>query len=104
MPKIPTHLYADSVTEALHAHAGTAHLRVRAHGSVLTVESGPADDAFAHARLRHKGPTLWALEMPARGGRWQRTGVEGTWEGLVQTLVQEFGWTLTPVHAEPGAN
>lgn len=73
------------------------HLRARKRGRVVTILSGPEDDAHEHVRLRRDTVHLWLLEMPARGGRWDRTPFRDSVERLVDLLQTEFGWTLAPL-------
>jgi len=107
MPTPPTKLLAPGVERQLHEYEGLGHLRVRARGEVLTIESGPAEDPTQHARLRRLTVSLWTLEMAARGGRWEPTPFRATKELLVTALVEQFGWVLTPQDEmpwEPGVN
>lgn len=87
--------------EWLHDHFATTeslkHLRARRRGRVVTVESGPTDDPIVHARFRRDTVHLWMLEMPARGGRWDRTPFRDTVEHLMELLEATFPWTLTPI-------
>lgn len=88
-------------------YEGLSHLRVRARGAVLTIESGPENDPHAHARLRRETVSLWSLDMAGRGGRWESTGLRDLRPTLVTALVEQFGWVLTPQDDspwEPGAN
>lgn len=75
---------------------GLEHLRVRARGPVLTVESGPMDDPVRHVRFRRDTVHLWLVEMPVRGGTWQKTPFRGVLDELVDTVVTTFPWTLAP--------
>lgn len=79
---------------------GIDHLRVRRRADLLTLESGPADDPFAHARLRRVAVSLWRLEMP-EGRGWAATPVRGQIDAVLTTLVEEFGWTLEPLDEDP---
>jgi hypothetical protein len=40
---------------------------------------------------------MWVLEMATHTGRWQPSGVEGPLERLVETLITDFGWTLSRI-------
>lgn len=80
-------------------HDELAHLRARRRGRLVTVESGPHDDAVAHVRFRRDTVHLWLLEMPARGGKWQGTPYRDQIENLMRVVETEFAWTLSPVHA-----
>jgi hypothetical protein len=73
-----------------------SHLKVRARGSILTLES---TDTFGntcpHARLRKKSVHKYELEMPVRRG-WEATFIEGSDEELMNLLVEKFPWALSP--------
>ncbi len=88
--------HADGLRDRLHAR-GFDHLRVRKRGSVLTIESGPADDPWRHARLNRDTVHLWTLMMGVRGRRWETTPFRGTLDELVDLLAENFPWTLAPV-------
>ncbi|MCA9628727.1 MAG: hypothetical protein KC766_13710 [Myxococcales bacterium] len=91
---------ADSLRDRLHEKYGLTHLRVRKHGKVLTLESGPDGDAWPHARFRRDTVHLWLLEMPGRGGRWERTPFRDLLDNLVELVVTQFSWTIAPVFDE----
>lgn len=76
---------------------GHEHLRVRKHGALLVIESGPDDDPVNHARFRRDTVHYWTLEMATHTGKWERTGLRGTLDDLRQMLVDTFGWTLTAI-------
>ena len=98
MPSLSAKDWASGFTERLHAYPGLQHLRVRVRADTLILESGPVDDAFAHARMRRLSATLWTLEMPSRSGRWDPTGIRDTVDKVVVTLAEQIGWTLEPSH------
>lgn len=81
------------------AHDQLGHLRARRRGRVVTVESGPKGDVVPHVRFRRDTVHLWHLEMPGRGGKWDRTPYRGTIENLMDIVETQFPWTLTPIHA-----
>ena len=97
MAKFPvTEFEVASVQRWLRERPMTRHVRVRKRADTLVLESGPADDPFPHARLRRVAVHLWTLEMPS-GKRWQPSGDRGQKEMLLDLLVQQYGWMLTPV-------
>ena len=51
-----------------------------------------------HVRFRRDTVHLWLLEMPMRGGRWDRTPYRDPLEKLMALVEAQFPWTLTPVH------
>ncbi len=107
MPSLPTKFLASDVERQLHEHAELSHLRVRARGEILNIESGPDADPTRHARLRRETVNLWALEVAVRGDRWDPTGYRDGMEPLVTALVKQFGWVLAPRDEtpwEPGSN
>jgi hypothetical protein len=87
---------ASGVAQALEKY-GFEHLRVRAHGKTLTIESGPEDDPVKHARLRRDTVDLWILYVADHRGRFSPTGLRATWPTLVDALVRDFGWLLEPI-------
>ncbi|RME51972.1 MAG: hypothetical protein D6790_19145 [Caldilineae bacterium] len=80
-------------------HSHLNHLRARRRGKVVTVESGPADDPVRHVRFRRDTVHLWILEMPIRGGKWDRTPFRAQIEELMDIVETQFPWTLAPIHA-----
>jgi hypothetical protein len=80
---------------------GFPHLRVRRRRGLIVVESGPAKAPFAHARFRQDTVHLWRLEMPDGDGRWQTTPYRALLDALLDTLIDDFPWTLAAVHAKP---
>ncbi len=101
MGKLSAKTTAPHLRERLGAYNHLGHIRVRARGAVLTLESGPEDDPVLHARFRRDTVHQWLLEMPARGGRWDRTGMRDTIDNLVEALVANFPWMLEPVAENP---
>ena len=74
-----------------------SHLKVRARGDLLTIESqDDIGNIYPHARLRRKSIHKWFLEMPVRRG-WESTFIEGTIPELLECLRTQFGWTLAPL-------
>jgi hypothetical protein len=80
-------------------HDELGHLRARRRGRVVTVESGPPGDVVPHVRFRRDTVHLWFLEMPARGGKWERTPYRANIEDLMALVEAQFPWTLSPIHA-----
>jgi len=87
---------ADAVLDRLHGGEGFAHLRVRNRADLITIESGPKDDPIPHARIRRVAVSLWTLEMASHTGRWEKTPYRALRDDIVDTLMQDFGWTLEP--------
>ncbi len=86
-----------AVERYLHKEAGLDHLRARSRADLVVIESGPADDPVPHARLRRAGAGTWRLEMATHTGRWEKTPIDGQLNEVRETLVQDFGWELTPI-------
>jgi len=95
----PHHL--QSVEEFLRGQAGLEHLRSRSRADVITLESGPDEDPFLHARLRRVAVSLWRLEMPTRSGRWEPTPIRGPLSEVLTSLISDFGWVLEQVDENP---
>ena len=96
MPALATKQLVASVERQLHRQEGLGHLRVRAYGPLLTIESGPTRCPVRHARLRRETVSLWSLEIAGPAGAWQPTALRDTKERLLAVLVEQFGWVLTP--------
>jgi hypothetical protein len=76
---------------------GHGHLRVRRHGALLVIESGLEDDPVRHARFRRVTVQYWTLEMATHTGQWQPTGLRAGLDEVRESLVRDFGWTLSPI-------
>ena len=72
-------------------------MRARKYGSAVLVESGPSDHPVKHFRLRRETVHLWCLDMANHRGQWERTPFRAGLDELVQTVVDDFSWTLTPI-------
>ena len=88
--------HAGDVEKPLEAR-GFAHLRVRARGAALTIESGPENDPIRHARFKRDTVHLWILEIADHKGRFSPTGLRNDLPTLVDALIRDFGWTLEPI-------
>jgi hypothetical protein len=97
-PDLPKHI-ADELQAAsladLVRRKGLTHLRVRRHGVLLIVESGPNDDPIPHLRFRRLGAHIWRVEMPTHSDGWEVTPLRGPIEKLLDYVVAELPWTLT---------
>jgi hypothetical protein len=89
--------HVDQVAQAFAEYEGLEHLRVRRRADLIVVESGQADDSIPHARFRRVAAHIWVLEMATHTGRWQPSGVRGPLDRLIETLIHDFGWTLSPI-------
>ncbi|HEY3447923.1 MAG TPA: hypothetical protein VGK67_16325 [Myxococcales bacterium] len=83
--------------QILREHPEHKHLRVRAKGDLVTLESGPEDDPIPHVRFRRATVQWWFLEMPTHTGRWEKTPYRATMRELFAIVEEQFGWTLEPV-------
>lgn len=91
----------DDVREFLNNREGLEHIRARSRSDVITLESGPKDDPYRHARIRRVSVHLWKLEMATHSGRWEPTPVRGPMDEVLTMLVDTFGWTLSPIFENP---
>jgi hypothetical protein len=73
------------------------HLRVRRHGLLLVVESGPDGDPIPHLRFRRLGAHIWQVEMPTHSDGWEVTPFRGQIEKLLDSMLTEAPWTLAPL-------
>jgi hypothetical protein len=98
MPKLLAEdRHVDQIAQAFAEYEGLEHLRVRRRADLVVVESGHAGDPVPHARFRRVAARVWALEMATHTGRWQPSGVTGALERVLEALIQDFGWTLSPI-------
>lgn len=92
----------DSVKSYLEQYPGLNHIRVRRRGDLLTLESGPKDNPFPHARFRRDTVHLWRLEMPTGGGhRWERTPMRSSLDELLGKVIESFPWMLNSPYENP---
>ena len=96
MPKLVAESPDAEALAAFLTSLGFDHLRVRRRADVLTIESGPVDDAHPHARLRRVTVQYWRLEMPNRAGKWDPTPFRGLRDDVQRLLVESFPWMLQP--------
>lgn len=87
--------HADEVLERLAEYEGLEHVRVRRRADLLILESGPKTDAIPHTRFRRIGVHRWQLEMPLRGGGWDRTPERAQLIELLDAVIANYGWMLT---------
>jgi hypothetical protein len=80
----------------LRQHQELAHLRVRKHGALMILESGPQSDAIPHARLRRVTKQWWTPELPTYGGTWSPLPARLPIGEALELLRTEFSWVLTP--------
>jgi len=97
MPKLTAESHDAEALESFLASLGHKHLRVRRRADILTIESGPTDDPYPHARLRRVTVHYWRLEMPNHSGKWDPTPVRGLLNDVQRALVDSFPWTIAPL-------
>ena len=90
-----------AVRKFLKARQGLGHIRARSRSDLITLESGPKDDPYRHARIRRVSVHLWKLEMATHSGRWEPTPIRGQMDEVLTMLVDAFGWTLSPIFENP---
>ena len=88
--------HAEEVLEHLAEHEGLQHVRARRRADLLTLESGPRDDIVPHTRFRRVGVHKWQIEMPLRGGDWDRTPMRGQLLAVLDAVITQFPWMLAP--------
>lgn len=89
---------ASEIAEAiLSERPALKHLRVRARGELVMLESGPIDDPHPHLRFRRATVPYGYLEMPDYRGGWERTPFRSTMRELLAVVEQQFPWVLSPV-------
>lgn len=76
---------------------GLEHLRVRKRGDLLVIESGPKGDPVKHARLRRVTKQWWTIEIATHTGQWQDAGLREARMKVLDRLIAEFPWVLTPI-------
>ena len=103
MPKFKADWMQELSLKQLLDARGQTHTRVRAHGDLLIVESGPKDDAVPHVRFRRQGVHIWTLELPSQTERWNKTPYRGPMEAMLDVLEHEIPWVLAPIHDDPQA-
>lgn len=86
--------HVDDVIAHLAKYEGLGHLRVRRRTDLLTLESGAKIAPTPHTRFRRVGVHKWQIEMPVRGGRWDRTPLRGQLLEVVDAVITQFGWML----------
>jgi hypothetical protein len=92
-----TDLDRENLAGLLRAERGLRHLRIRAHGALLILESGPRDDPYPHVRFRRVTRQWWRLEMSPGGRRWETVPVRAPLAEVFRLTVDDFGWMLEPV-------
>jgi len=84
------------VEDYLDHHAELSHLRVRKHGALLILESGPRQHPVRHVRLRRVTRQWWTPEVYTHTGAWQPIPERGGISEVLDLLRTQFPWILTP--------
>jgi len=92
--------HATRIAKLLH-DCGASHLRARKYGASVIVESGPKSDPVKHFRLRRDTVHLWYLDFANHTGKWERTPFRDNLDNLVHQVVEQFPWTIAPIHENP---
>lgn len=98
MPKFPEDTFVlFTLRETFEKH-GLDHLRVRKHGDLLIVESGPKDDPVRHLRMRRNTRQWYTLEIATHTGRWEFVPtIRAPANEVLQTVISQFPWVLIPI-------
>lgn len=70
------------------------HLRCRQRAGAVIVESGPADDALGHVRLRKLSGTSWAADEFHHSGRWASLPIRAPLNEALHAIATDFSWLL----------
>lgn len=98
MPKFPEDPFAVYSLESVLEEHGLKHVRVRKHGDLLILESGPKKDPVRHVRLRRDTRQWYALEIATHTGRWEHVPmVRARAREVLETVIRQFPWVLTPI-------
>jgi hypothetical protein len=97
MPKFAEDPFAVFSLEELIQKHGLEHLRVRKHGDLLVIESGPKRDPIPHLRLRRVSRQWYSPEVPDHRGHWQRLDMRARAHVVFETVIHEFPWLLIPL-------
>jgi len=83
--------------ETLREH-GIDHVRVRKHGDLLVLESGPKKDPVRHLRLRRATRQWYTLEIASQTGDWELVfPLRAPAKVVLETVIRDFPWVLTPI-------
>jgi hypothetical protein len=94
---VEDHHTAEVLAHLAH-YDGLEHIRARRRADLLTLESGPSGDVVPHTRFRRVGVHRWQIEMPLRGGAWDRTPMRGLLPEVLDLVISQFPWMLAPRH------
>jgi len=97
MPKFPEDPFAVFTLEDIARKHGLDHLRVRKHGDLLVLESGPKKDPVRHIRMRRATRQWYTLEIATHTGRWEFVPLRARAGQLLETVIHDFPWVLTPI-------
>jgi hypothetical protein len=94
-PQDPIAVY--SLEHVLEEH-GLKHIRVRRHGDLLILESGPKNRPMRHLRLRRDTRQWYTLDIATHTGDWQRVPtIRGRAREVLETVIRQFPWVLMPL-------
>lgn len=75
---------------------GLDHLWITRKHNIITVMSGPKDDPILHVCFVRLSLWEWALQVADWQGEWETTEFKGRLLDLVEMVVKEMGWLVTP--------
>jgi hypothetical protein len=87
----------DDLAALLRRYDGLDHLRVKKYGDSLILLSGKGRNEQKHAKLTSLGRQQWGLSLPRHTGRWERTPYVGTMDAVLDALINDLGFYLTPI-------
>lgn len=98
MPKFPEDPFVVFTLQSTFEKHGLTHLRVRKHGDLLVIESGPKNDPVRHLRLRRDTRQWYTLDIATHTGRWERVPmIRASAREVLETVIHQFPWVLTPI-------
>ncbi len=84
------------IVEAFIEREKLSHLSFRKRADTITLRDGVGSDRIDLVRVRRISSQRWALDIATTAGRWEPTPLQGVLHELLDKLVLEFPWVLTP--------
>ena len=97
MPHFPEDPFVLSSLQQTARKHGLDHLRVRKHGTLIILESGPEAHPVRHIRLRRATRQWYTLEIATHTGHWEPVPlVRAPAKEVLETVIHNFPWVLSP--------